>query len=54
LNKLSEAERALLTDNFYTKKSIISKEVMNVIPNGASGYYQLGIIFEKLVFNNLT
>jgi hypothetical protein len=49
LNKLSEAERALLTDNYYTKKSVISKEVVSVIPNGASGYYLLGLICEKLV-----
>ena len=43
-----EAERALLTDKNYTK-NICSKEVENDIPNGAGGYWLIGIIAEKLV-----
>ena len=48
LNRLVEAERALLTDKHYTK-SILSKDLEAVIPNGAAGYYLLGQIAEKLV-----
>jgi hypothetical protein len=53
LNKLEEAERALFTDKFYAKKSIISKELTNVIPNGPQGYYLLGLICEKNVILSL-
>ncbi len=48
LNRLVEAERALLTDKHYSK-SILSKDVESVIPNGPAGYYLLGLIAEKLV-----
>jgi anaphase-promoting complex subunit 3 len=48
LNRLVEAERALLTDKHYSK-SILSKDVESVIPNGSAGYYLLGLIAEKLV-----
>lgn len=48
MNKLLEAEKALLTEN-NLKKSILSKDVENTIPNGAAGFYLLGIIAEKLV-----
>jgi anaphase-promoting complex subunit 3 len=47
LNKLVEAERALLTDKYFSK-NILSKEVEGIIPNGAAGYYLLGLITEKL------
>jgi hypothetical protein len=47
LNKLVEAERALLTDKYFSK-NILSKEVEGTIPNGAAGYYLLGLITEKL------
>ncbi len=47
LNKLVEAERALLTDKYFSK-NILSKEIEGIIPNGAAGYYILGVITEKL------
>jgi hypothetical protein len=47
MHKLVEAERALMTDKHYTK-SVNSKEVEGVIPNGAAGFFLLGIIAEKL------
>ena len=48
MNKLTEAERALMTDKHYSK-SVNSKEVENSIPFGAAGFYLLGTIAEKLV-----
>ena len=43
-----------MTELYYAKRTISSRDVQNVIPNGAAGYYLLGIICEKLViFNNL-
>ena len=47
LNKFIDAEKALLTGQFYTK-SLNNKEIEKVIPNGAAGYYLLGIVLEKL------
>jgi hypothetical protein len=49
LNKLNDAERALMTDAYYGKKTASSKEVQMIIPNGAAGMYLMGIICEKLV-----
>ena len=48
MNKFLEAEKALLTEK-NLKKNIVSKDVENSIPNGAAGFYLLGIICEKLV-----
>ena len=47
LNKLLEAETALLTDKHFSK-SILSKDSESVIPNGSGGYYLLGLIIEKI------
>ena len=47
LNKFIDAEKSLLTGQFYTK-GLNNKEIEKVIPNGASGYYLLGIILEKM------
>ena len=47
LNKYTEAEKALLCDK--TSHNVNSKEVELVIPNGASGYYLLGLICERSV-----
>ena len=47
LNKLLEAETALLTDKHFSK-SILSKDSESVIPNGSAGYYLLGLIIEKI------
>lgn len=47
LNKFIDAEKALLTDKFYSK-AITNKEIENVIPNGAAGFYLLGVVHEKM------
>ena len=47
LNKFIDAEKALVTEKYYSKGLAI-KEIENVIPNGAAGYYLLGIVFEKM------
>jgi len=47
LNKLVEAERALLTDKHFSK-NILSIELESVVPNGSAGYYLLGLVCEKL------
>jgi hypothetical protein len=49
LNKLNDAERALMTDTYYGKKTASSKEVQMIVPNGAAGMYLLGVICEKMV-----
>ena len=51
LNKFIDAEKALLTDKFYSK-GISNKEIENVIPNGAAGYYLLGVVLEKMSRRN--
>ncbi len=52
MNKLLEAEKALLTEN-NLKKNVQSKDVEKAIPNGAAGFYLLGIIAEKMVKKNI-
>ena len=48
LNKFIDAEKSLL-QKFFTKKN---ENYDNVIPNGAAGYYLLGIVCEKLSRKN--
>ena len=48
LNKFIDAEKSLL-QKFLTKKN---ENYDNVIPNGAAGYYLLGIVCEKLSRKN--
>ncbi len=46
---MNDAERALMTDVYYGKRTASSKEVQMVIPNGAAGMYLIGVICEKQV-----
>ena len=48
MNKYSEAEKALLTEKHF-KKNLLCKDIETAIPNGACGFYLMGIIAEKLV-----
>ena len=47
LNRFIEAEKALLTDKYFSK-GINDKEIEKVIPFGAAGYFLLGIVMEKM------
>lgn len=48
LGKHREAEKALIPDCLYNK-NIKSKETEQGIPEGAAGFYLLGVLSEELV-----